>query len=254
MTIFTTLIGLLATLLMSETPSAGAPGDASGGTPPEPKPDAAPAPEAPAAGSGSTAESSGGSEPSGEPTGDSAAQRASREAANYRTKLREEQAKNTALMTALRPALETLGIKVEGGGAPDPAELTKQVDSWRSKYMAERVSNAIHRQAATAGARPEALTRYLRGGSELSELDPEADNFEQELQSVVQRALTDEPSLKVAAAPPPRSGAEFNGAGTGKTIDEQIAEAEKSGDYRTSIRLKEARQAQLGSGGGGAAH
>jgi hypothetical protein len=254
MTIFNILIGLLWTLLPFETGGAPAAGDASGGTPPEPKPGDAPASGTPAADSGSKADPPAGSDDSGEPTADNAAQRASREAAGYRTKLREEQAKNTALMAALRPALETLGIKVEGGGTPDPAELTKQVDSWRSKYMAERVANAIHRQAATAGARPDALTRYLRGGSELSELDPEADNFEQELQSVVQRALTDEPSLKVAAAPPPRSGAEFNGAGTGKTIDEQIAEAEKSGDYRTSIRLKEARQAQLGSGGGGAAH
>ena len=251
---FTTLLAVLWALLPFETGGGAPAGDAGGDPKPEPKPDAAPGPEAPAAGSGSTPESSGGSEASGEPTGDSPAQKASREAAKYRTRAKEAEDRNAQLLTALRPALEALGIKVEGGAAPDPAELAKQVDSWRSKYMAERVANAIHRQAATAGARPEALTRYLRGGSELSELDPEADTFEQELQSVVQRALTDEPSLKVASATPPRSGAEFNGAGTGKTIDEQIAEAEKAGDYRTSIRLKEARQAQLGSGGAGGAH
>lgn len=244
MMILNLLIAFLSLLLRVE-PGAGDAGGAASGEPPTPKPPTPkpPAPPAPPTGggeSGDGAPAAEGGEGSGEPSDDSAAQKASREAAKSRIKAKEAEESKAKLLTAMRPLLDQLGIKVEGLD-PDPTELTKSINEWKGKYLKERVSNAIQRQAVALGARPEALTRYLRGGDELGELDPEGDQFEQELKAVVQRALSEEPGLKVAAAPPPKSGAEFNGS-TGKTIDEQIADAEKSGDYKTSLRLKMAKQ------------
>src|SRR5688500_17296557 len=221
MTIFNLLLAVLMSLLPVETRGADAGGAAGGEPQPDPKPTPAPEAAGGAGGAGGGGPAGGGGEPAGRRE---AKQRADREA-KLRLRARDAEERNSKLLTALRPALDALGIKVEGADV-DPAELTKQVDTWKGKYMAERISNAVHRQAAALGARPDALMRYLRGGDELSELDPEQDNFEQELKSVIQRVLTDEPTLKVAPAAPPRSGADFNG-GSGKTLDEQIAEAEK---------------------------
>lgn len=244
MTIFNLLIAVLLNLLPWSPGGGDAGGDAGGDPQPDPKPDAAGGAGGAPDGSGSNPDTGGGSTASGGDKGDQpdnpAAARASAEAARYRTQLKEERDRSSRLLSALKPALDVLGIKVEGAEV-DPAELAKQADTWKGKYMAERVSNAVHRQAATLGARPEALMRYLRGGDELSGLDPEADEFEQELKAIAQRALEAEPGLKAAPAVPQRSGAEFSGQG-GKTLDEQIAEAEKAGDYKTSMRLKLAKQ------------
>ncbi len=245
MTIFNLLLALLWSLLPF-VPDGGDAGGAASGEPPAPDPKAPPAdPKEPAGGgdSGDPAPAGDGGEGGGPPS--EAKQKADREAM-YRTRAKEAETKTQNVVKALTPLFIALGIKVEGA-EPDPNELAKQVETWQNKYKQERVSNAVHRIATELGAKTGSLMRYLRGGDELSELDPEADNFEQELKSVVQRALTDEPGLKAAAAPPPRSGAEFNGGG-GKTLDEQIAEAEKAGDYRTSIRLKEARDNQRHAG------
>ena len=237
MTIFNLLLAVLMSLLPFETGAGDAGGDTGGDPKPNPTPNPDPKEGDPASG-GAPA---GGDPATGDPPdpADDPKVKADREA-RYRVRAKEAEDRNKALLTALRPALDVLGIKVEGA-EPDAGELAKQVETWQNKYKQERVGNAVHRIATELGAKPNSVMRYLRGGDELSELDPEADTFEQELKSVVQRALTDEPGLKVAPAAPPRSGAEFNG-GSGKTLDEQIAEAEKAGDYKTSLRLKLAKE------------
>lgn len=252
MMILNLLIAVLMSLFNPEG-SGGDGGEGAGGDP-QPDPKATPPANPPApSGTGGAPAGSGDKEPPGEggEPAETPELKASREAAKYRNQAKDEREKNTKLVNALRPMLEALGIKVEGG-EPDPVALAKQADEWKGKYVKERLNNAVHREAAKQGATPDKLMRWLRGGDELGGLDPEADTFEQELTSVVQRALTDNPDLKAAPAVPRQSGAEFNGAG-GKSLDEQIADAEKAGDIKLSLRLKLAKQNLEGSGSGAGA-
>lgn len=232
---FTALLFLAGLLLRADPgPAPADPPPEPPADPPEPKakaePKADPKAEQPA-------------DPKADPdAGDPRVQRANAQAATERVKRREAEERSATLLRALGPVLTELGIKVEGLEA-DPERLAGEARKWQAKYRDERVTNALHRAAAKANAKPEMLGRWLRGGSELADLDPEAPDFEANLDAIVQAAVTSEPILLATPpAGPSRSGPEFSGSG-GKSLDEQIAEAEKSGDYRTSTRLKLAKQA-----------
>jgi hypothetical protein len=162
------------------------------------------------------------------------------QAANERVKRREAEDQMKAMRDAFAPVLKAMGIELPGAQV-DPAQLTREVESWKAKYRDERVGNAIQRVATAEGAKPELMLRYLKGGDELANLDPDSNEFEAQAKAVVQAAIAAEPTLKAAQDAPRRSGGDHSAGAEGATrsIEQRIQEAMEKGDWKAVMRLQE---------------
>ena len=108
-------------------------------------------------------------------------------------------------------------------------------DKSRSEANATLRTAALLTEAASQGAASaEVVARLLR--------DEESVTVDKGTVKGAKEAVADllkaNPFLKKSAAAPAASGAPFNGNAAGKTLDQLIADAEKAGDYKESIRLK----------------
>lgn len=135
----------------------------------------------------------------------------------------------------LKLVAEKLGIEMDG--KPDPAKLTEQVTNERqAREAAERAARASETKATVmqvafkAGADPDALVDSMSFMARVSALDSNSADFSDQVKSLVEAQVKDNPSLAMATrpsstpqaepvaqqpAPPPlpaSSGGDFSGA------------------------------------------
>lgn len=156
-------------------------------------------------------------------TGDgdeSKVQRANREAQRYRTELRETQQtvqtlqqqveQSGAVLSALRAAF---GLDGDGGEA-DPAEqvteLTTQVESLRSDNAALNAALIVHDLAGEHNAKATALLDSKAFTNKLAGLDPEADDYREQVASAIKDAVAANTAFR-AGLGSGRGGSELNG-------------------------------------------
>lgn len=112
-------------------------------------------------------------------------------------------------LEAFKPIAKLLGL--DTGDEPDPAQLQTKLEETQAALRNERVNNTFYRVASQVGANPELTLRYLRGGNELNDLDPEKGDFEATLTTIVQAAISSTPALKAT----PQAGGSFDGGARG---------------------------------------
>lgn len=139
----------------------------------------------------------------------SALNRANAQAAEERTKRTKAETDRTQALEAFKPIAKLLGL--DTGEEPDPAQLQAKLEETQAALRSERVNNTFYRVAAQVDANPELTLRYLRGGSELNDLDPDNSEFETTLKTIVQAAISSTPQLKAA----PQAGGSFDGGARG---------------------------------------
>lgn len=128
--------------------------------------------------------------------------------------------------------------------------LREESAKYRTSARAERVRLHAYTTAAELGVNPAALLGSVAFAEAARALDPSAEDFPARLADTVQRVLKANPwmAAQPTPAPPPppvpaSGGADFQGAGgtPPPSLDEQIAEAEKAGNYALAISLKRQR-------------
>lgn len=175
------------------------------------------------------------------------------QAAKARVKAREAEDKLEAFKNAFVPALKAMGIDIPGTDV-DPKQLATEVEQWKGKYREERVGNTLQKIATQEGAKAELMLRYLRGGGELAQLDPDSPQFEEQATAMVRAAIASEPTLKAAGSAPTRSGADFSAGASGATrsIEQQLQDAAEKQDWKSYNRLMEEFAAVKERGSGAA--
>ncbi|MFF0293156.1 hypothetical protein ACFYST_08195 [Kitasatospora sp. NPDC004614] len=107
-----------------------------------------------------------------------------------------------------------------GPAATDPVQLAAAVAD-RDRQLAEqgeqlraaRVELAAHQGAADAGARPDRLLNSRAFAAALAKLDPDGDQFADQLRAAITAAVDADPDLyRATLVRPARSGGEFRGS------------------------------------------
>ncbi|MEU8035704.1 hypothetical protein [Streptosporangium sp. NPDC049078] len=153
--------------------------------------------------------------------------------------------------------------QVDDGGIDDigklPKKWQKELTDARSdaaKYRVQARTETVLRHAYTTatehGVNPQALLGSTVFAEHAKQLDPSAEDFPVRLAETIQAALKANPWMaaqQTTTPPPPpvppQSGGDFTGSGGHQTqsLDEQIADAEKSGNHRLAITLKRQKAA-----------
>lgn len=129
----------------------------------------------------------------------------------------------------------------------DPAKLTASLTTSQAEAKQARVELAVFRTAATAGGDPAALLDSSSFLASLAAVDP---SDAAAVTAAIQSAVTANPRLGAASAGPrppapnPAQGSS-GGGGTAPSLDDQITEATKAGDFQKVIALKQQRAAEL---------
>lgn len=97
---------------------------------------------------------------------------------------------------ARKELLAQLGLEAE-----KPEDAAAALAAERAERKAERVQNAVERAAGKAGADDDLIAAYLSSKGRLKDLDPTAGDFADKVKSLIEAALIEKPSLKLAAAP-----------------------------------------------------
>lgn len=126
--------------------------------------------------------------------------------------------KANAAAEAQAELLAKLGLKPDVKPEDAAAELARE----RAARTAERVTYSVERAASKAGADDDLMTAYLQTKGRLKDLDPTASDFPDKVAKLVEVALTEKPSLKLATTGPvtPPGG---QGPGAGVTPGAQPA-------------------------------
>lgn len=153
------------------------------------------------------------------------------EAQKLRQRLRDEtEAAAKAAAEASEKAVaerigKALGLIPEENDKPvDPAVLLEQAaereaqianerDQIASKLRAYELEKALSKAATAVDGDLDILTPYLKGTGALDALDPDADDYLDQVSAVVAAAVEANPKLRKAApvAAPPRSGGDLSG-------------------------------------------
>jgi uncharacterized protein YjbJ (UPF0337 family) len=130
--------------------------------------------------------------------------------------------KANAAAEARADLLKQLGLKPDVTPQDAAAELAQE----RAERKAERVQGAVERAAGKAGADDELVASYLASKGRLKDLDPSASDFADKVKTLIDAALVEKPSLKLATAPPvtPPGG---QGPGSGVVPGSQPAPAKR---------------------------
>lgn len=168
-----------------------------------------PASQAAGAGSGSSDPSSDatGSQDGGTGTDIEALQREIRklrqEAAQYRISKKQAEEQLEKLKRAVAQAL---GLEESF----DADKAKDQLQALTKRLRDERLRNAFYRQAVKAGVDIELAWGYLLASGDLEHLDPDAQDFEEQLKTALDEAVKAKPGLKASAtggaAPPTPAG------------------------------------------------
>jgi len=108
------------------------------------------------------------------------------------------QSKANAAAEAQAELLAKLGLK------PDvkPEDAAAELAAERAERRSLQVSYSVERAASKAGADDELMSAYLAGKGRLKDLDPTASDFADKVKALIDAALTEKPSLKLAGAAP----------------------------------------------------
>jgi hypothetical protein len=97
---------------------------------------------------------------------------------------------------ARKELLAQLGIEAE-----KPEDAAAALAAERAERKAERVQNAVERAAGKAGADDDLIAAYLAAKGRLKDLDPTASDFGDKVKALIDAALVEKPSLKLATTP-----------------------------------------------------
>jgi hypothetical protein len=129
------------------------------------------------------------------------------EAATHRTKANEQ----AQALEATRDAIaKALGLKNDDDPVKAAQTAAEQRDAARLEARSTRIENAVLRSANKNGADPESLTDSRSFMRALEGLDPAADDFADQVDSAIKKAVEANPNLKVGT-PAPRSGGPVGG-------------------------------------------
>ena len=148
---------------------------------------------------------------------------ARREAANYRVQSREQQEQQAEAMKSLAKAF---GIDVADDQPPDPQDLQQRIERYHASERQARVELAAYRSAGRQGADADALLDSRTFMDRVAALDPDADDFGEQLDAAVAASLEANPKLKTSP------GGGSNGRGP--------AQGARSSARRESATLEEA--------------
>lgn len=131
-------------------------------------------------------------------------------------------------------------------------DLRQESAKYRTSARSETVLRHAYATAGQLGVNPDALLGSVTFTQAAGQLDPNSTEFPAQLAAAITQALQANPWMAAQQHTPPAvpqvpatSGGQFPGApgAPQPSLDQQIAEAEKAGDWKTVIRLR--RQQQL---------
>lgn len=148
--------------------------------------------------------------------GDLDPDRAARAIASAREAERKAKEKARAADERLAAILKAAGLTPDG--KEDPADQLKAAREAADKATARArqiaVELAVYKSAGKAGADPDAVLDSRGFLAEVSELDPEAKNFADQVVDAMKKALKANPRLAASAGQGPgKQGADHNGGG-----------------------------------------
>lgn len=108
-----------------------------------------------------------------------------------------------------------LGLIKDDDAAPDPAELTKQLEAKAASEREALVRLAVYETVDQHGGNPKALTDSRSFLTKVSKLDPTTDDFAAQVAAAATEAVKENPALRAAQAVAPAGGVEFTGGGQG---------------------------------------
>lgn len=139
------------------------------------------------------------------------------EAAGRRTELRtaqQELDQHKQLLQNIAKQLDPNG----GNGEDDPAKVAEQAVADRDKKDQElralHIERAAEKAARKVGADPDSLVDSRAFTDSAKELDPEAGDFNDKMESLIKSKMDNNPRLR-AGQEPARSGSEFTGGSGG---------------------------------------
>lgn len=151
------------------------------------------------------------------------------EAAGRRTELRtaqQELDQHKQLLQNIAKQLDPNG----GSGEDDPAKVAEQAVAERDKKDGElralHIERAAEKAARKVGADPDSLVDSRAFTDSAKELDPEAEDFNDKMESLIKSKMDNNPRLR-AGQEPSRSSSEFTG-GSGGGASNQPASGDTS--------------------------
>lgn len=167
------------------------------------------------------------------------------EAANNRVKAKDgvQQAAQAARDEVVQSIGKALGLIKDETDNPDPAELTKQIESEREAANSARVELATYRAASKHGADPDALLDSRAFTSAVNKLDPTAEDFASQVDEAIKTAVENNSKLRVAQAAAGRAGGDFS-AGNADSSKGQL-NREQLAKLSPSERLKAAKEGRV---------
>lgn len=159
-----------------------------------------------------------------------------------RTEAADHRTRRTAAEQALDAIRQAIDPEATQGQAPDADALATQLATERAARRDQAAELVLYRAAGDLGIDPVAVNDSRAFERALTELDPGAEDFADQVKAAAEQAAKDNPRLKSAPSAPPAasSGGRMTNTGT-PTVDQQIADARKRGDTKTAIALKSAR-------------
>lgn len=128
-------------------------------------------------------------------------------------KAADEKARTTTRDNAAKAATDTVlqTIATALGQKPtevDPAAVAAELKAARETNATMRIEGAAERAARKAGADEELVVAKLSRDGSLKGLDPEAADFGDKVKALVDKAIADNPRLKLDSTTPPPPGAQ----------------------------------------------
>ncbi|HQP33690.1 MAG TPA: hypothetical protein PLI95_00860 [Polyangiaceae bacterium] len=147
-----------------------------------------------------------------------------KEAAQYRVKGKEaarqaaEEAAERAREEFARDIYTALGLGDDDEVDPDEliAEANRQAHEAAESLRNYKVKDALREAAREHSANEKLLFPFLRGSDALYDLDPDDEDFADQVSAAVESALEDNPELRLAPKAPRRSGGDMSGGNNEK--------------------------------------
>ena len=152
----------------------------------------------------------------------------------------------------IRAIAAALGVELPEGEDKDSDKalqtLQSRIDSMEKESRDNKIEAVFTRVANKVGVKPGLTLKYLKADGVFDQMDHRATDFEGQIEQAVRAAAAEEESLlvKQESGTPGQSGAEFTSS-DGKTLDEKIEEARKSGNVTEVIRLKQLQRDTVGN-------
>ncbi|WP_131104034.1 hypothetical protein [Ornithinimicrobium sufpigmenti] len=136
---------------------------------------------------------------------------------NAKKRVDPKEAAKTARDEVVQELGKALGLIKDGDDAPDPTELTQQVQAAQAAAREAAVELAVFKVAGKHQGDPNALLDSRTFLAKVSALDPQAEDFTSKVDAAIKDAVTDNPKLKAAPVAGASSADHAGGSGEGQT-------------------------------------